>query len=274
MNKKYYALLAAVLACLALFAGCKKTEEPVTPPVTNQPSTNQPSTTNPPTETTKTGIITEASMHYVQIEAPDGTTYSFAVSDDTKTDGKGENLGDTLQVTFDGEYKPMTLAQSIKVMESSKAVTVDPNDDGHIRYIVGVVEDASMHVVSVSWHNTVYNIAKDDNTEVEGEIALGATVEVYHKGNIQEGVLATKIVVKKAPEAPVVAEENTMTGVILDASNSNISIRARDGETYQYNKDDNTVVEAPLEIGKTVKITANDKNMATKIVAGTIAAQN
>ena len=284
MNKKITAIMAVVMISLVLFTGCKKTEEPKEPE--ENPSNNQ-STTNPPVEnpveTMKTGVITEASMHYVQIEAPDGTTYSFAVSDETKTDGQGENLGDTLQVTYTGEYKPMIVAAAVSVLEKSKAVADAPkddknNDDGHIRYIVGVVEDASMHVISVSWQGKVYNIAKDDNTAVEGSIVLGATVEVYHKGNMKEGVLATKIVVKNAPEKPVEAAENSMTGIIMDAANNTVIIRARDGETYTFGKDDKTKVDADLEIGKTIKVTFSGElgqtPMATEIGNSVITAQN
>jgi len=72
----------------------------------------------------KTGIVIEASMHALSIEAPDGTTYTFVTDDSTEFIGEGETLGDTVSVEYEGEYEQNILAIRIKAVEKAHEETV------------------------------------------------------------------------------------------------------------------------------------------------------
>lgn len=275
-SKKLIVLLAVCLLAASLCACSSPAKDaPESPaPVSDPPSPTPAPTPTPtpePVKQTKTGIVIEASMHTVTIEANDGSTYYFLVDDDTEIVGDGENLGDTTSVEFEGDYKENVLATKIQVVKkaeeevsaagveaqeppaensgtsSAPAPTTQPDT---LKYITGVVKDAAMNNVTVEWNGKDYLILKDDKTSVEGDIVVGATVRVYHTGDITDGVVAVDIT--------VLTPENTdnevryITGTVVDASMNSILIE-NDGHVYSVLKDENTKSDS-IVVGDTVRV--------------------
>ena len=214
--------------------------------------------------TKKTGILIEASNHVVSIQSPDGTTYTFFVGDDTVVEGT-EKLGNTVEVSFDGEYtegmnaKTVTTIQEVKEEqttppkhEGSTGTTTKPEDI--VRYATGEVLSLSGNSIKfvARINGLTYNIATDGNTKRDEGIADGDIVRVIHKGNLKDGIVATKIsiVARKA-------DNNTYTiiGTVKDASMNQISLD-EEGYVYEFKKTDDSTVEAANEtVGKKVEIT-------------------
>jgi len=206
-------------------------------------------------------------MHTITIEANDGSTYYFLVDDDTEFVGDGENLGDTASVEFEGDYAENVTATKIQVIEradeSVSAVGIEasepPAEGGAnpdsaqadtLKYITGVVKDAAMNNVTVEWNGKDYLILKDDKTSVEGTVVVGATVRVYHTGDIADGVVAVDISVV-APEI-VNSDVRYITGTVVDATMNSILIE-NDGHVYSVLKDENTKSDSVV-IGDTVRV--------------------
>lgn len=212
-------------------------------------------------ETVKTGVVIDASMNTLVIEAPDGTTYSFVTDDATEFTGESENLGDTVSVEFEGEYSENILAKKIKVDSkaetnvSAEAVEVkkeekETKNEKIIKYITAEVKDASMNHMTVEWGGKEYNVLKDDKTSVEGNVQVGSTVRIYHEGDIADGMVAIDISV--VDESIKDKNVRYITGKVVDASMNAISIE-NGGHTYRVLKDDNTKSDS-VNVGDTVRI--------------------
>ncbi|MEG1441386.1 MAG: hypothetical protein RSB38_01200 [Oscillospiraceae bacterium] len=307
MKKIKGSLLVLATVCAVSLVGCgEKAAEPTTSPSASPAQTAVKSEN----VNMKTGMVVESTASHIYIEAPDGSTYHFRIDDKTDLDSKGDNLGDTVEVSYDGEYKDEMVAKKLvttKVSETAatpkptaekatekpateKPATTDKKatatpapkataDANQLKYVKGIVQNASMYNVSIKRHDgKVYNIKKDDNTEVDGNLLVGAEVEVIHKGNFKNGILATSIVVLSEPETkkPVEkkgvkkSEGTTVSGVIENASMNNIVIKDANGKTYSFSKSDDIVVDDNAEfVGKSVVITYTGKlesnPVATKI---------
>lgn len=277
MKKHGILAFVVILSLVFVVSGCGKQDEPLN---------------------TKTGIVLEAGLEGLTIEAPDGSTYLFTVGQDTTFEGGEDNIGNTVEVTYQGEYQDKITAKTIKnvtvapseepVKETdSKSATAKPS--ASLKYATGVVQDVTMHNIAIKKDDgKTYNIRKDDKTTVNGNITVGATVQVAHTGNFKDGIVAVSIkVTKEAPAAKASsntsnsapAAATTMTGTIDDVSMHNITITARDGETYSFKKDDKTTVDGDgiLTVGNIVKITYTGDIAGTpaavKIEAGSIDAR-
>jgi len=110
MLKKKYVITAFVLVVILSQAitACVKTPEPSTPLA--QAPANAVST--------KTGVLIDASMHTATIQAPDGSTYTFGIGDGTEYEGS-KDLGETVSVSYDGEYIAGTVAISIITLDEA-----------------------------------------------------------------------------------------------------------------------------------------------------------
>ena len=217
--------------------------------------------------TTITGVVIEASLHTLMVAAGDGTTYSFLTDDATEVVGDSENLGDTVSVTFAGTYTENILAQKVvidqkaenPVAKTAQEVTEPKTDGGNsgeadpdseLRYITAQVKDAAMNHVTVEWHGQTYTVLKTDQTTVEGEITVGATVRVYHLGDIADEITAVDIsVIDPEPEAP---EVKYITGTVVDTSMNSIVI-SHNGQEYSVLKDENTKSDSVF-VGDTVRV--------------------
>ncbi len=286
MRKANKIITVMVIGSLALSVSACGTTQPQS---TTAPAVTQQAAS----ETVKTGIVIEASMHNLTIEAMDGSTYSFISDDSTEFGGGSENLGDTVSVEYDGEYQEYTLAKKIQVVEkadenvsaSAVEVTEAPSDakktaeeksssgsaqsenkSAAPKYITGTVTDVSMNNITVEWNGRNYTILKTDKTTVEGDVIVGATVRVYHTGDIDDGVEAIDISVV----APELANSDIkyITGKVVDASMNTIVIE-NGGHRYSVLKDDNTKSDN-VAVGDTVRVyhkgSYSDGMVATSII--------
>ncbi len=281
MKKSKKIIAVTIIASLTLsFSACGTTQTQSEP----SPEASQQAASE--AETVKTGVVIEASMHNLTIEAEDGSTYSFTSDDSTQFIGSSENLGDTVSVEFDGEYQEYTLAKKIQVIKeadenvSSTATEVKETSDVKSsagsaqsgsksdapKYITGTVKDASMNNLTVEWNGRDYTILKTDKTTVEGDVIVGATVRVYHTGNIDDGVEAIDISVV----APELANSDIkyITGKVIDASMNTIVIE-NGGHQYSVLKDDDTKSDN-VAVGDTVRVyhkgSYSDGMVATSII--------
>lgn len=163
---------------------------------------------------TKTGVLIEATSSSINIQAPDGTTYKFTVDDKTVIQGS-ENLGDTLEVDYLGEYTSGITATSIKTL--SPADTSAVHDDGtpargptdnpdapqpanppasgeKMMYFTGVVYAFSSSSITVLYEDgNLYTLTIDPNAIIDPGIAVGAKVRVFHTGSLKSGIVTKEI---------------------------------------------------------------------------------
>ncbi len=272
--KKRKSVLLLLTAASLVFTLCACGGEKPDPSPTPTPATE--GTAPAPVSEVKTGIVIEASMHTLTIEAKDGSTYAFVVDDNTRFEGEAENLGDTVSVEYEGEYQQDAAAKSVKVVEAAKEGTVsvvpeatDAKPTGAsgpdtIKYITAVVKDASMNSLTVSWMDKDYLILRDDNTTVDGAMEIGNTVRIFHYGDIADGVTALRI--------DVVTESGDdikyITGEVVNVSMSVICVD-HDGHQYFIAKDDDTKSDS-ISVGDRVRVyhhgDIQDGIVATRII--------
>ena len=230
------------------------------------------------TLSTKTGVLIEASMHVVSIQAPDGSTYTFGVDDNTTVEGS-EVLGNTMSVSYHGEYTSGVIAASITTVTEAAQTSASggkgstdapdapkpsnpPAAQEKIWYITGTVQDASMNQLQLLYEDgTTYTILKDDNTKTDSGITVGCVARVFHKGSIKDGMVATEIqFISAAPQdggGTTSTEDGGimyLTGTVTDASMNSLQLLYEDGNTYTIIKDDNTKVDEGIEVGSTVRV--------------------
>jgi len=220
---------------------------------------------------TKTGVLIEASMHVVSIQAPDGSTYTFGINDETDIQGS-ELLGNTMSVTFAGEYSSGVIAVSIMTVtevdhasSSGKGSTSDPaapqpkepaSSQETIWYMTGTVTDVSMNQLQLKYEDgKTYTVLKDDNTKVDSGIVVGCVARVFHKGSMRNGMVATEIhFIADAPPADNPDAVFYLTGTVTDASMNQLQLLYEDGVVYTIIKDDDTRTDPDIEVGSTVRV--------------------
>jgi len=277
MIKKSSIIVAIMMVLLLALAAC---------------SSNEP---EEPAESvsTKTGVLVEASMHVVSIQAPDGTTYTFGIDDNTVIEGS-EVLGNTVSVSYAGEYSSGIIAITIKTITEA-AQTSDSGGKGStdapgapqpknppatqekLWYITGTVQDVSMNQLQLLYEDgNTYTVLKDDNTKTDEGIVVGCVARVFHKGSIKDGMLATEIqFISDAPAdgggTSSTADGGVMylTGTVTDASMNSLQLLYEDGKTYTIIKDDNTKMDEGIEVGSIVRVyhvgVLADQMIATEI---------
>jgi len=277
MTKKSITVIALILVLMLALVACgsDEVEEPAE------------------SISTKTGVLVEASMHVVSIQAPDGTTYTFGIDDNTKIEGS-EVLGNTVSVTYAGEYASGIIAISITTVTEA-AQTSDSGGKGStdapgapqpsnppaaqekLWYITGTVQDVSMNQLQLLYEDgNTYTVLKDDNTKTDEGIVVGCVARVFHKGSIKDGMLATEIQFISASPQDGGGTSSTedggimyLTGTVTDASMNSLQLLYEDGKTYTIIKDDNTKTDEGIEVGSTVRVfhvgVLADQMIATEI---------
>ena len=233
---------------------------------------------------TKTGVLIEVSAHVVSIQAPDGTTYTFGV--DTNTTHGTEKLGNTVSVTYSGEYSSGVIAVSVTTVtevdhESSpgKGSTDEPaapqpkepaSTDETIWYMTGTVKALSASQLQLLYEDGhTYKVTIDNHTKVEHDVAVGCVARVFHKGRMVDGMVATEIhFIADAPSD----DPNTvwyLTGVVTEISETYLLLLYEDGKTYTIDKDDNTRADPGIEVGTRVRVFhkghLSDEMLATEV---------
>jgi len=233
---------------------------------------------------TKTGVLIEASMHVISIQSPDGSTYTFGIDDSTTIQGS-ELLGNTMSVSYNGEYSSGIIAVSVTTVtevdhsaSAGKGSTDQPDapqprepssSDETIWYLTGTVMDVSMNQLQILYEDgKTYTVLKDDNTKTDPGIVVGCVARVFHKGGLKDGMLATEIhFISDAP--PAEDEIRYLTGTVMDASMNQLQLLYEDGNTYTILKDDNTVTDPGIEVGSVVRVyhrgNLADQMLATEI---------
>ena len=157
----------------------------------------------------KTGILIEASMREIVIQAPDGSTYVFGISNDTLIEGS-EYLGNTMSVYYYGNYTPGIIAATVKtIVEVDHDSTPDkgyitepdapqpkepPAEDETIWYLTGTVVDISATGLHLLYEDGItYSVMIDENTKKDSGLVAGCVARVFRKGRIRDGMLAIEI---------------------------------------------------------------------------------
>jgi len=219
-------------------------------------------------------------MHVVSIQAPDGTTYTFGVDDSTDVQGS-EVLGNTMSVTFSGDYTSGIIAETITTV-AEVAQTSDSGGKGSTEapgapqpkepakdklwYITGTVQDVSMNQLQLLYEDgKTYTVLKDDNTKTDPGIVVGCVARVFHKGGIKDGMVAVEIhfIADAPPTGPKIYY---LTGTVTDASMHQLQLAYEDGRVYTILKDDNTRTDSGIEIGSTVRV-YHEGNLADEMLA-------
>jgi len=214
---------------------------------------------------TKTGVLIEASMHVISIQAPDGTTYTFGIDDNTTINGS-ELLGNTMSVSYNGEYASGVIAVTITTVtevdhagSSGKGSTGEtgapqpkdpPATQETIWYMTGTVVDVSMNHLSLKYEDgKTYSINKDDNTKSDPGIVVGCVARVFHKGSMRDGMLALEV--HFISDTPPPSPEDTiwyLTGTVVDATMNGLQLLYEDGKTYSIIIDDNTRMDEGIVV--------------------------
>ena len=156
-----------------------------------------------------TGILIEASSNTITIQSPDGTTYMFGVDGNTIIEGS-EYLGNTLSVSFFGEYTSGIIAVSIKTIVQvdhdatpDKGYITEPDapqprepapEDETIWYMTGTVVDISENSLHLLYEDgKTYTVLFDENTKKDSGIVAGCVARVFRKGSLRDGMLAIEV---------------------------------------------------------------------------------
>lgn len=219
------------------------------------------------------GKITDAVHASVTVETDDGESYIVFKDDNTAVHSdSGISIGDSVEIFYTGSLEDNSaVANSIFVIsdsngspnpqqQSSNNNKENTSSQDVIRYLTGECVDNTMHNVTIKYNGVNYNVVKDDNTEVVGNIGVGDTIRIFHKGSLEEGMHATKI-------ALISAAGEKVTGVVVDALNMSMTIQKADGAQVHIIKDDNTVVSSSISNGETVEITYDSTSEDGSIIA-------
>jgi len=198
---------------------------------------------------TKTGILIEASMNLVVIQAPDGSTYTFGIDEDTHIEGS-EYLGNTLSVSFYGEYAPGIIAVAIRtIVEVDHASSPDKGNidepdapqpkepsssDETIWYMTGTVMEISATGLQLLYEDgKTYTVVIDENTKKDPGIVEGCVARVFRKGSLRDGMLAIEIHFISAspdsfptptPAPPLADDSNVAPGDIIEHAKSLVGV--------------------------------------------------
>lgn len=243
------------------------------------------------------GMVEDAANASVVLAANDGKSYTIAKVDGTVVhSGHGIVVGDHVEVVYTGSLEEGTaVAQSILITsegENKAAPTpkpapaptpspsptpaaVDPQpeptaapaqDAGNgsedwIWYADGECVDDTMHSVLFAYEGVTYDVVKDDSTIVVGDIQVGDMIRVFHKGDLQSGMRATKIaLVEKAQGAqPEDFDLKKVYGTIEDMTKSSLVLLTDDGKEVQVVKTDDTDVTVESLLGTYVEVSYRDR---------------
>ena len=244
-------MLLLIIALTACGGGATPEPEPVPEPIPDE------------TLSTKTGTLIEASMHVLSIQAPDGSTYTFVTDDDTTIEGS-ELLGNTMSVTYFGDYAPGIVAFHIETIREvdhdnsdGKGSTKEPDapqpsnppaTNDPIFYLTGTVKDISDNGMKLLYEDgKTYSVVIDGNTKKESGIVVGCIARVFHKGSIRDGMLATEIKFIKAAPKPEDAIRY-LTGRVTEITANGLKLLYEDGKTYSIIKDANTKMASGIVV--------------------------
>jgi len=219
---------------------------------------------------TKTGVLVEVSQNVISIQAPDGTTYKFNVDNNTDIDGS-VLLGNTVSVSFIGEYSSGVIADFVKVLEeadhsasSDKGSTGDTDapqprepsaPDETIWYMTGTVKEITASRLELLYKDGhTYIVTIDGNSKVDKEVVVGSTARVFHKGKMVDGMVATEI--------HFIPPEVTIwyfTGTVMDLTSTSLKLAYEDGHTYLVTIDNNTKIDKKVTVGCTARVFHTDK---------------
>jgi len=264
MLKKFCVIIVAVIMLALILTACS-----------GNPASESPPSVNPPSEpavsvSSKTGVLIEVSVHVVSIQAPDGSTYTFGVNEETTVQGS-ELLGNTITVSYRGEYSSGIIAVSITTVAEvdhdstpGKGSTDDPAapqpkepEPAHekIWYMTGTVKGLTSNQLQLLYEDGhTYKVTIDNKTDIDKDVVVGCVARVFHKGRMVDGMVATEIhfIADKPAD-----DSNTvwyLTGTVTDISEHQLLLLYEDGKTYTIIKDEHTRADPGIEIGTRVRV--------------------
>jgi len=236
----------------------------------NNDTPDEPEATVDESLTTITGVLIDASMHVITLQAPNGTTYTFAIDDDTEIIGS-EVLGNTMSASFVGEYTSGVVAVAVMTISEIPDTSAsggkgstgaagapqpkEPSPEDRIWYLTGTVTDVSMNQLQLLYEDgTTYTVLKDDNTQSDSGIVVGCVARVFHKGSLRNGMVATEIHFIADSPPPQGDPIFFLTGTVTDATMNELQLLYEDGNTYTILKDDDTRTDSGIEVGSVVRV--------------------
>ncbi|MDO4546470.1 MAG: hypothetical protein Q4D04_00080 [Clostridia bacterium] len=176
-------------------------------------------------------LITSVDGNQFTVRWANGEQYAFNVSDDTDLSDLtgGLNAGKTAFISYTGQIDWEN--------RDASSVHVDYISDGYmdeIDYMSGVVIDATMHSVTISWVNGFeYSFAVDGDAEV-CEFSLGDTVRIGFIGMIDWENADTSNTHLVSIEKGHPETVSQVEGIVYDATMHTITIETDDGELYGF----------------------------------------
>ena len=221
----------------------------------------------------KTGVLIEVSAHVVSIQAPDGSTYTYGVNEETTVQGS-ELLGNTISVSYRGEYSSGIIAISITTVaevdhdstpgkgstdEPAAPQPKEPKDPEKqhetIWYMTGTVKSISSTLLELLYEDGhTYKVTIDQHTDIEHGVVVGSVARVFHKGRMVDGMVATEI--HHIADKPSDDSNSVyyLTGEVVDISESVLHLAYDDGKTYTIHKDAHTRADPGIEVGTRVRV--------------------
>lgn len=284
MKKSSIAIIIAATLAIAC-SGCNGIAKNggVETPNSSEVSTSAQPKATPTAVDVIYGKVIDAANANVTVEANDGKSYTILKDDNTVVHSdNGIVIGDNVEIAYVGNLNDNSAVAHSIIITSESEMRIAPTpipasntskkkQSNAIKYFTGECMDISMHNIQMKYENNTYSIAKDDNTVTVGNIAVGDTIRVFHKGDIENGMNATKVVLVSKAKASSSDDfkSKTLYGNIKAASNASIMITNTNGSDITILKDDNTKVNSDISIGTSVEVicyvTDDGQLMATVI---------
>lgn len=136
-----------------------------------------------PEKTTISGTVTEFTEKSMLVAIDSSTSYRFELDKETSVSGvaKYVKVGDTVNITFEGDVKSTPKASSIDIVKEKSEKT-------EIKLVNGTIESVAKSYVTLNTGKKVYMIQTGKNTKYTGDKpAKGYKSEIQYTGTLSSG---------------------------------------------------------------------------------------
>lgn len=247
---------------------------------------SKPAETTPSPVNIIYGTVSALSDSSVTVLANDTLTYTVARDDSTTVHSSGSiSEGSNAEIIYIGSMDDKSaVAQSI-IMTSEKENAAAPTPvpleneilnvksptTETVRYFTGECAGNNTDAVSLKFGGVVYRIAKDGSTVTIGNVAEGDSIRVFYKGNLKNGIFASKIALMSKPNADENSDAfryRTFYGVISNVSNTSVTVTSNGAENMIL-KNEETEVSQDATVGAFVEVkcyTMDDGQLMAKSI--------